>query len=149
MAENDAQQDTISREPHLLDGRQRSGALEAAYAARMPVMLKGSTACGKSRFVEVHGVDAGSAAGHDCRRPRHGCVRPGWPLSVGYDRGSLARTAHSPAVEDLAARGIYPYCFPLDPGGIATVSASLSTTVTPSSTMWCDCRNVRPRCSRR
>ena len=30
---------------------------EAAYSVRMPMMLKGPTGCGKTRFVEAHGLE--------------------------------------------------------------------------------------------
>jgi len=48
----DAQQYRISQEPYYRNVADESALFEAAFAARMPVMLKGPTGCGKSRFVE-------------------------------------------------------------------------------------------------
>lgn len=42
----------ISREPFYQVQHDEVALYEAAYAARLPVMLKGPTGCGKSRFVE-------------------------------------------------------------------------------------------------
>lgn len=42
----------ISREPYYRPVAREIALFEAAYAARMPVMLKGPTGCGKTRFVE-------------------------------------------------------------------------------------------------
>lgn len=42
----------ISHEPYYRTIGNEVALYEAAYAARMPVMLKGPTGCGKSRFVE-------------------------------------------------------------------------------------------------
>ena len=42
----------IRREPYYQPQGREVALFEAAYAARMPVMLKGPTGCGKSRFVE-------------------------------------------------------------------------------------------------
>jgi len=42
----------ITTEPHYHAQGQEVELYEAAYAARLPVMLKGPTGCGKSRFVE-------------------------------------------------------------------------------------------------
>jgi nitric oxide reductase NorQ protein len=42
----------ITPEPHYQAQGREVALYEAAYAARMPVMLKGPTGCGKSRFVE-------------------------------------------------------------------------------------------------
>ena len=42
----------ISREPFYAPQGNEVALFEAAYAARLPVMLKGPTGCGKSRFVE-------------------------------------------------------------------------------------------------
>lgn len=39
-------------EPYYLPVRQEVELFEAAYAAKLPVMLKGPTGCGKTRFVE-------------------------------------------------------------------------------------------------
>lgn len=43
---------TIKTEPYYLPVRQEVELFEAAYAAKLPVMLKGPTGCGKTRFVE-------------------------------------------------------------------------------------------------
>ncbi|QSA96359.1 CbbQ/NirQ/NorQ/GpvN family protein [Methylococcus sp. EFPC2] len=48
----DIQQYLISQEPYYLPQGNEIELYEAAYAARLPVMLKGPTGCGKSRFVE-------------------------------------------------------------------------------------------------
>jgi nitric oxide reductase NorQ protein len=42
----------ITQEPLYLPQGQEVALYQAAYAARLPVMLKGPTGCGKSRFVE-------------------------------------------------------------------------------------------------
>ncbi len=48
----DAQQYTIEKEPFYHATGEEIALYEAAYAARLPVMVKGPTGCGKSRFVE-------------------------------------------------------------------------------------------------
>ncbi|MEN9539580.1 MAG: hypothetical protein RLZZ126_1815 [Pseudomonadota bacterium] len=47
-----AQDFAIAREPYYQAQGNEVVLFEAAYAARLPVMLKGPTGCGKSRFVE-------------------------------------------------------------------------------------------------
>ena len=47
-----AEQYTIKREPFYRSVANEVELFDAAYSARMPVMLKGPTGCGKSRFVE-------------------------------------------------------------------------------------------------
>ncbi|MFQ5488083.1 MAG: CbbQ/NirQ/NorQ/GpvN family protein [Gammaproteobacteria bacterium] len=47
-----AEQYTIREEPFYCPVGDEVETYEAAYAARMPMMLKGPTGCGKSRFVE-------------------------------------------------------------------------------------------------
>ncbi len=42
----------VENEPYYLPVGQEVGLFEAAYAAKLPVMLKGPTGCGKTRFVE-------------------------------------------------------------------------------------------------
>jgi len=42
----------VGSEPYYLPIKQEVELFEAAYAARLPVMLKGPTGCGKTRFVE-------------------------------------------------------------------------------------------------
>jgi nitric oxide reductase NorQ protein len=42
----------IEREPYYLPLADEVALFEAAYAARLPVMLKGPTGCGKTRFIE-------------------------------------------------------------------------------------------------
>ena len=42
----------VTDEPFYLPVRQEVELFEAAYAAKLPVMLKGPTGCGKTRFVE-------------------------------------------------------------------------------------------------
>ncbi len=42
----------VAAEPHYRPQGNEVALYEAAYAARLPVMLKGPTGCGKSRFVE-------------------------------------------------------------------------------------------------
>jgi nitric oxide reductase NorQ protein len=49
---NELSQFRIEREPYYRAVANEVTLYEAAYAARMPVMLKGPTGCGKSRFVE-------------------------------------------------------------------------------------------------
>ncbi len=52
MSDFDSDQYLINNEPYYCPVADEVGMYEAAYAARMPVMLKGPTGCGKSRFVE-------------------------------------------------------------------------------------------------
>ncbi len=52
MTEQAAEQYKITEEPYYLPVHDEISLYEAAYGARMPVMLKGPTGCGKSRFVE-------------------------------------------------------------------------------------------------
>ncbi|MCG6871668.1 MAG: CbbQ/NirQ/NorQ/GpvN family protein [Gammaproteobacteria bacterium] len=52
MQNSDPGQYRISEEPYYRSVADEVALYEAAYAARMPVMLKGPTGCGKSRFVE-------------------------------------------------------------------------------------------------
>ena len=49
---SDAEQYRIKEEPYYRTVTNEVALYEAAYAARMPVMLKGPTGCGKTRFVE-------------------------------------------------------------------------------------------------
>ncbi|HQU16983.1 MAG: AAA family ATPase [Chromatiales bacterium 21-64-14] len=49
---SDIEQYKISEEPYYRAVADEIALYEAAYEARMPVMLKGPTGCGKSRFVE-------------------------------------------------------------------------------------------------
>jgi len=42
----------IREKPYYLPSGGEAGVFEAAYRARLPVMIKGPTGCGKSRFVE-------------------------------------------------------------------------------------------------
>ena len=52
MSKIDIDQYTIKKEPYYEAVRNEIELYEAAYHARMPMMLKGPTGCGKSRFVE-------------------------------------------------------------------------------------------------
>jgi nitric oxide reductase NorQ protein len=52
MSEIDRDQYVIGKEPYYRPVADEVTMYEAAYEARMPVMLKGPTGCGKSRFVE-------------------------------------------------------------------------------------------------
>jgi len=52
MSENYGDQYLVPVEPYYRAVANEVQLYEAAYAARMPVMLKGPTGCGKSRFVE-------------------------------------------------------------------------------------------------
>ncbi len=52
MSEVDASQFMISKEPYYRPVADEVARYDAAYDVRMPVMLKGPTGCGKSRFVE-------------------------------------------------------------------------------------------------
>ncbi len=55
--ESCAQEFKISEQPYFLDRQNNSAIFRAAYQARLPVMLKGPTGCGKSRFVERMAFD--------------------------------------------------------------------------------------------
>lgn len=48
----DANQYRVKKEPYYKQVSNEVDLFKAAYSARMPVMLKGPTGCGKSRFVE-------------------------------------------------------------------------------------------------
>jgi len=52
MVETDVSQYQVTQEPYYRKVANEVELYEAAYGARMPVMLKGPTGCGKSRFVE-------------------------------------------------------------------------------------------------
>ena len=52
MTDIDRHQYLIETQPYYRPVANEVALYEAAYAARMPVMLKGPTGCGKSRFVE-------------------------------------------------------------------------------------------------
>jgi nitric oxide reductase NorQ protein len=52
MTDSERTQFLIESEPYYRPVADEVPMYEAAYAARMPVMLKGPTGCGKSRFVE-------------------------------------------------------------------------------------------------
>ncbi|HEV2761744.1 MAG TPA: CbbQ/NirQ/NorQ/GpvN family protein [Pyrinomonadaceae bacterium] len=52
MIERAIEEYTVSEEPYYLAVGREVELFEAAYAARLPVMLKGPTGCGKTRFVE-------------------------------------------------------------------------------------------------
>jgi len=52
MSDIQREQYLIEREPYYCPVGSEVEMYQAAYAARMPVMLKGPTGCGKSRFVE-------------------------------------------------------------------------------------------------
>lgn len=52
MSDNNVDQYRIRREPYYRPVSNEVQLYEAAYSVRMPVMLKGPTGCGKSRFVE-------------------------------------------------------------------------------------------------
>ena len=52
MMTTDAQQYLIPEEPFYQSQADEVELYEAAYAARLPIMVKGPTGCGKSRFIE-------------------------------------------------------------------------------------------------
>ena len=52
MSESNVDQYRIQSEPYYMPVHDEVALYEAAYQARMPIMLKGPTGCGKSRFVE-------------------------------------------------------------------------------------------------
>jgi len=52
MTNKDANQYKIENEPYYQAQSNEIALYEAAYAARLPVMIKGPTGCGKSRFIE-------------------------------------------------------------------------------------------------
>jgi nitric oxide reductase NorQ protein len=52
MAERRIEEYTVTEEPYYLSVGGEVGLFEAAHASRLPVMLKGPTGCGKTRFVE-------------------------------------------------------------------------------------------------
>ncbi|OGT22217.1 MAG: AAA family ATPase [Gammaproteobacteria bacterium RBG_16_57_12] len=52
MSHTQIEQYRVKKQPYYRPVANEVALFEAAYAARMPVMLKGPTGCGKSRFVE-------------------------------------------------------------------------------------------------
>ncbi len=52
MSDQDIKQYQISEEPYYESQEDEVALYEAAYEARLPVMIKGPTGCGKSRFIE-------------------------------------------------------------------------------------------------
>jgi nitric oxide reductase NorQ protein len=52
MTDSDVSQYRVTQEPYYRPVANEVELYEAAYSVRMPVMLKGPTGCGKSRFVE-------------------------------------------------------------------------------------------------
>src|SRR3954468_3785076 len=52
MAERAIEEYRVTSEPYYLEVASEVELFEAAYAARLPIMLKGPTGCGKTRFVE-------------------------------------------------------------------------------------------------
>jgi nitric oxide reductase NorQ protein len=52
MAERKIEEYVVTKEPFYLAVGREVELFEAAHAARLPVMLKGPTGCGKTRFVE-------------------------------------------------------------------------------------------------
>ncbi|MCP3688755.1 MAG: CbbQ/NirQ/NorQ/GpvN family protein [Gammaproteobacteria bacterium] len=52
MSDIDSKQYLIKQQPYYLEVDDEVAMYQAAYDVRMPVMLKGPTGCGKSRFVE-------------------------------------------------------------------------------------------------
>ena len=54
----------IASEPFYQPVGDEIGVFEAAFAERLPVMLKGPTGCGKTRFVEHMAWRLAQAAGH-------------------------------------------------------------------------------------
>ena len=61
-----AERHVVEREPFYLAVRDEVALFEAAYAGRIPVLLKGPTGCGKTRFVEYMSWRLGRGAA----RPR-------------------------------------------------------------------------------
>ena len=52
MSNDNSQQYLVNEEPFYAPQEDEVELYEAAYAARLPVMIKGPTGCGKSRFIE-------------------------------------------------------------------------------------------------
>src|SRR2546421_2502364 len=50
--EQDIEKYTLAREPYYLPAGKEIELFETAYKAKLPVMLKGPTGCGKTRFIE-------------------------------------------------------------------------------------------------
>ena len=74
--------------------RTRSRCSTAAYASRMPVMLKGPTGCGKTRFIEHMAWRLRQAADHRGLPRGHDRVRPRRPLPArcrGHASGTTGR----------------------------------------------------------
>ncbi len=58
MSEIDRDQYLIKDEPYYRPVQNEVVMYEAAYDARMPVMLKGPTGCGKIALRRIHGLEA-------------------------------------------------------------------------------------------
>ena len=57
-SEYEIEEYTIDSEPYYLPIRDEVEVFSAAYEEKIPVILKGPTGCGKTRFVGIHGVAA-------------------------------------------------------------------------------------------
>jgi nitric oxide reductase NorQ protein len=67
-------------EPYYHAIGDETGVFAAAAQSGLPVMLKGPTGCGKTRFVSAHGLAPRPAAGHRGLPRRPDRRRPGRPL---------------------------------------------------------------------
>jgi hypothetical protein len=86
----------IDTEPYYRPIGNEIALFEAAYADRLPMMLKGPTGCGKTRFIEHMAVEAGKTIDHGCLSRGHDGLRPCRTVSSRCLRNGLARRAADP-----------------------------------------------------
>src|SRR5499425_317547 len=75
----------VSDEPYYLPVGDEVAIFSAAYQCRLPVLLKGPTGCGKTRFVESMAhrlLGPGAAREERPRRERHAERAPGVPALI-------------------------------------------------------------------
>ena len=125
----------VTSEPYYEPLNDEVALFEAAYAEKIPVLLKGPTGCGKTRFVEYmaynlcrpgpgmrnsadapqNGAEAGSAPGvrpdvvegtATGMAPAQSSWPPHWPKSAGQDAQSSPRS-HTPSPQELGRHSLH------------------------------------------
>ena len=81
----------VENEPYYLPVGREVELFQAAYAAKLPVMLKGPTGCGKTRFVEYMAHQMQPSADHRRLSRRFVGDRFGRTISARRRRNRLAR----------------------------------------------------------
>ena len=87
----DKDQYKIQQEPFYQQQKNEVALYEAAYRNRLPVMVKGPTGCGKSRFVEYMAWKLDKPLITVACNEDMTASRPGRALSAGSQRHPLAR----------------------------------------------------------